>query len=86
MLKIKCIYYLLTKVKMNLYKSKTNLFPQCPDQESFLDSHQDQLIKLIALKYLDIRLFHEIRKINDQNIKFGCSRTKLTKMILFQHE
>lgn len=33
--------YLLTKVKMNLYKSKTNLFSQCPDQESFLDSHQD---------------------------------------------
>jgi len=47
--------YLLTKVKINLYKCKTNLFSQCPDQESFLDSHQDQLIKLITLKYLDIR-------------------------------
>jgi len=63
--------YLLTKVKMNLYKSKTNLFSQYPDQESFLDSHQDQLIKLIDLKYLNIRLIREIRKINDQNIKFG---------------
>ncbi|KAL4141982.1 hypothetical protein QTP88_004515 [Uroleucon formosanum] len=46
--------YILTKVKMNLYKS--------------------------------IQLFHEIRKMNDKNIKFGRSRAKLTKMILFQHE
>jgi len=78
--------YLLVKIKQNLYKYNRELFSDCPDQESFLDTHKDQIIKLIVFKYVDIRLFHEVRKVNDAFIKSGRSRAKFTKMVLFNHE
>lgn len=77
--------YLLNKVKQNLYKSKRELFYNCPGQESFLDNHESQIIKLIVFKYVDIRIFHEIRKVNDANIKSSRTRAKFTKMVLFYH-
>lgn len=78
--------YLLTKVKQNLYRNNRELLYPCPDQESFLDKHNDQLTKLVALKYVDIRLFHEVKNINDAIIKSGRTRAKFTKFILYQHE
>lgn len=78
--------YLLVKIKQNLYKYNRELFSNCPDQESFLDTHKNQIIKLIVFKYVDIRVFHEVRKVNDINIKSGRSRAKFTKMVLFNHE
>lgn len=69
-----------------MYRINRELFYPCPDQESFLDRHNDQLTKLVALKYIDIRLFHEVKKINDANVKSGRSRAKFTKLILFQYE
>lgn len=77
---------MLVKIKQNLYKYNRELFSNCPDQESFLDIHKNQIIKLIVFKYVDIRVFHEVRKVNDTNIKSGRSRAKFTKMILFNHE
>ena len=48
--------------------------------------HRDNLINLTINKYVDIRIFHEIRKINDNNIKEKRTRAKLTKLIHFSHE
>lgn len=46
------------------------------------ETHRDFLIKTIGLKYFNIRIFHEIRKLND-----SCKiRQKLTKIIHFRNE
>lgn len=77
---------LLNKLKTNLYTTNKSCFPDCSEQESFLNSHKDQLINLIALKYVDIRVFHEVRKINEHNLTKQRTRAKLTKLIHFNHE
>jgi len=78
--------YLLNKLKSSLYKTNNTCLFNCQSQTSALDTHQNKLINLIAVTYVDIRVFHELRKINDVNIKSGKTRSKLTKLVHFRHE
>jgi len=52
------------------------------EQNQQFDTHRDMLIQSICQLYFNIRLFHEVRKANDQ-LKL---RAKLTKLIHFRHE
>lgn len=88
--KTKTKAFVLNKVKTKLY-NKFSIFinMSCVNYENCLfdkthqfDSHRDQLIHLISDIYYKIRLFHEIRKLNDKT----TLRTKLTKIIHFRHE
>lgn len=54
----------------------------CKENVSILDTHRDQLANLIIYKYLDIRMFHEIKTKNEQ-LKI---RSKFTKLILFKNQ
>lgn len=54
----------------------------CSKNISILDTHRDQLTNLVIFKYLDIRMFHELKKKND-TIKI---RLKYTKRVLFQNQ
>jgi hypothetical protein len=80
--------FLSNKVKANIYKGGKETIPYYTGQESFLNRHmqRDNLINLTINKYVDIRIFHEIRKINDNNIKEKRTRAKLIKLIHFSHE
>jgi len=61
------VLFLTTQVKMNLYQYKISFqLSGCDDNHSIVDTHKDQLTKLVIQKYLDIRMFYEIRKRNDQ--------------------
>lgn len=78
---------LLNKVKTALYSKFDPSILICSnisDDFSILDqhNHKDQLINLICLKYFDIRVHHEIRKLNEST----KSRSKLTKLVHFRHE
>lgn len=76
------VLFLTTQVKMNLYQYKIRFqLSGCDDNHSIVDTHKDQLTKLVIQKYLDIRIFHEIRKRNDQT----KIRSKYTKLILFKN-
>jgi len=79
--------YLINKVKTNIYNEGKETIPYCTEQESFLNrhAHRENVMNLIINKYVDIRIFHEIRKIKD-SIKEKRTRTKLTKLIHFNHE
>jgi len=74
--------YLVNEIKSNVYKSNNRIFSDCENQTSFLDRHSSQLINIIILKYIDIRIFHETRKIND-NLHKNRKRAKITKLIHF---
>jgi len=77
------VLFLTTQVKMNLYQYKISFqLSGCDDNHSIVDTHKDQLTKLVIQKYLDIRMFHEIRKRNDQT----KIRSKYTKLILFKNQ
>jgi len=77
------VLFLTTQVKMNLYQYKIRFqLSGCDDNHSIVDTHKDQLTKLVIQKYLDIRIFHEIRKRNDQT----KIRSKYTKLILFKNQ
>lgn len=78
---------MINKVKTKIYKEGKETIPYCTEQESFLNrhAHRENVMNLIINKYVDIRIFHEIRKIKD-NIKEKRTRTKLTKLIHFNHE
>ncbi|KAL4083232.1 hypothetical protein QTP88_028562 [Uroleucon formosanum] len=52
------------------------------DQNQQFDTHRDHLIKNICVMHYNIRLFHKVRKANDQ-LKL---RSKLTKLVHFRHE
>lgn len=47
--------------QLNIYFNKNN----CSENISILDTHRDQLTNLIILKYLDIRMYRELKKKND---------------------
>ncbi|KAE9542434.1 hypothetical protein AGLY_003295 [Aphis glycines] len=77
------VLFLTTQVKMNLYQYKISFqLSGCDDNHSIVDTHKDQLTKLVIQKYLYIRMFHEIRKRNDQT----KIRSKYTKLILFKNQ
>lgn len=63
--------YLLNKLKSSLYKTNNTCLFSCQSQTYALDIHQNKLNNLIAVTYVDIRVFHELLKINDINIKSG---------------
>jgi len=77
---------LVLKLKINIDISIFNQM-ECVNHNLHLDllnfeTHRDFLIKTIGLKYFNIRIFHEIRKLND-----SCKiRQKLTKIIHFRNE
>jgi len=77
--------YLLNELKSNLYKTYNTCLFSCQSQTSALDTHQNKLINLIFVTYVDIRVFHELRKINYVNIKSGKTKSKLTKLVHFRH-
>lgn len=80
--------YLVNEIKSNVYKLNNRIFSDSGNQIpflAFLHRHSSQLINLIILKYIDIRIFHEIRKIND-NLHKNRKRAKLIKLIHFWHE
>lgn len=63
--------YVIKEIKTNIFNHYTNVFANCENQVPFLDSHSSQLICIIILKYVDTRMFHEVRKINDDLHKKG---------------
>jgi len=89
--KKKSIKFFIVKVKLVLYNKYSifnNMFcvnndiHMLFDQTKQFDTHRDHLIKNICVMYYNIRLFHEVRKANDQ-LKL---RSKLTKLVHFRHE
>lgn len=73
--KTKSKFFVLNKVKINLY-SKFSIFNNmtCVNYDNCLfdkihqfDNHRDKLIHLLSDLYYKIRLFHEVRKLNDKD-------------------
>jgi len=79
----KNINFLWNKTKNNLHQF--NIYFNKNDYSeniSILDTHRDQLTNLIIFKYLDIRMYHELKKKNDTI----TIRSKYTKLVLFQNQ
>jgi len=75
--------FLWNKIKNSIFKYRI-LFnaDSCEENYSVLNTHRDQLTNLVIYKYLDIRMFHEIKKMNEQS----KIRSMFTKLILFKHQ
>lgn len=73
-------------MKSCLYKTNNTFLLICQSLTYALHIHQNKFVNLIAVTYEDIRVFYELRKINDINIKSGKTKSKLTKLVHFRHQ
>ena len=69
-------------------KIKQLFIPEHPllDNTGSEDLHEIQIIKVIAMKYIKLRILTHCKKMTERHLKDrGTSRAKLHKTILFNH-
>ena len=74
---------LLNRIKATILSDYPLPFPD--GHESGLDSHALQLTKSVIEKYVNVRLYHASKQMNEKN-SLKKIRSKLTKAILFAHQ